>query len=680
MSDIRVYLDSFLNKPEDTLCILKQYMSHTGSEKGAIFVKNNSCKYHVLAQYPEYEVVSYVDEYPINSILIDNNVTKSSNFKTLYNVNTLMIIPVLSNLEIIGTVCLVNNTNGYTKDTNVRLSSYTSLLQIICSKHQVINEYKNTFSNEETCRDLFLANMSHEIRTPLNGVIGYNQLLLQTDMTQVQKSYLTSMNQCSIQLMQIINDILDFSKLTSGKMGVNSECLSLKDVNTSVSCATRQRIFEKRQKYNFVIHDDVPSFIILDKQKLIQIIINLVTNANKFTDIGGVIDVIVSQCANEHRIRIEVKDNGIGISETDQCKLFNSFTQIEASTFKTGSGLGLAISKKLCELLNGEIKLKSNIGIGSTFSFTVEYKPIEELSQEMTRDAKLLKDKVILVVDDNMDNRIMISEMLFQWEMKPVICASALEALRMILSDRYTFSLGLIDICMPGTTGIELAKQIKEDRPFFPLIALSSVDYFVDSGEFEHKLDKPINKIQLFNTIHNVLSKKQKPSSYIGDSDSDNDKRSSTLMKLSRNGRRPSVSDSSCQIEQFNMKSKILVVEDIVYNRVLLTSMLSNLKYTNVEEAENGLVALDKIKNACDDNKKYDVVLLDLRMPVMDGYDLVETMKNENILSPKIIIVSASVTDKDRNKCKQMGVDYFINKPIELQQLKDVMFHITDTL
>jgi CheY-like chemotaxis protein len=273
-----------------------------------------------------------------------------------------------------------------------------------------------------------------------------------------------------------------------------------------------------------------------------------------------------------------------------------------------------------------------------------------------------MKDKVILVVDDNADNRILLTEMLFEWKMKPIVCASALEALRMVMSNRYNFSMGLIDICMPGVTGSELAKQIKEERPFFPLIALSSIDTFVTTQEFEKKLDKPINRIQLFNSIYHVLSKKQVPSAFIGDEENIETEHLSTSLS------------------NFNKNIRILIAEDIIYNRNMLENMLENLSYTHIESAENGKIAIEMMENANNEGKPYEILLLDLRMPILDGYGVIQSIKEKGWNLPKIIVVSACVMDEDRYLCKTIGVKYFINKPIAMSQLKDVMLHATELL
>jgi CheY-like chemotaxis protein len=211
---------------------------------------------------------------------------------------------------------------------------------------------------------------------------------------------------------------------------------------------------------------------------------------------------------------------------------------------------------------------------------------------------------------------------------------------------------------MPGISGVELAKQIKEEKPFFPLIALSSLDTFVNTKEFEEKLDKPINKVKLLDTIFRTLFKERKPKSYIGQSD---------FISLS----------NSLTHTNFKKDSKILISEDILYNRTLLYSMLESLNYTNIETTENGLEAFEKMKKQYIKNEPYEILLLDLRMPVMDGFQVIEKIKNNNWELPEIIVVTASTMDSDIINCKKMGINYFITKPIDIQQLNEVMLHVT---
>lgn len=653
------YLEKLVNRTENISELLQMYIYSTSSRAGAIFIRNGTsntynCIEHINLDDKSNIKVKFEPIVPIEDISFDLNI----GYVAPYSVSTIINIPITIDNECIGIVCLLNRLEKYTEEIVNLLTLYISLTQLILSKEKILKECKEICNLDSQDKDLFLANMSHEIRTPANGVIGYGQLLMQTELSSVQRNYLTSQNQCCIQLMQIINNVLDFSKLSSGKMVISTECFTINEVIETIHSTIGQRINDKKQKIKFIVDDEFPMFIIMDKQKLIQIIINLTSNAYKFSDIGGEIEITFS-VLHLGKIQVTVKDNGIGISEQNQNKLFNAFEQIKTTDSRYGTGLGLVISQKLAKLLGGYISVKSTLGLGSTFSLTATFKPYEEYEKIIQQNSKLLKDKMILVVDDNTDNRILITELLFEWQMKPIICASALEALRMVMSDRYNFSIGLIDICMPGTSGSELAKQIKEERPLFPLIALSSLDTFITTKDFEQKLDKPINKIQLFNAIHSILSKKKIQSAFIGEENSS--------------------SDSSSPSYKFNKNARILITEDITYNRNMLENMLENLKYNNIDSAENGKIAIEMIEKANNNGKPYDIILLDLRMPIMDGYEVIDIIKKQN-WNIKIVVISASVMDEDRKRCKSIGIQYFITKPIAMSQLKDVMLHITELM
>lgn len=653
---IRNCLQKYNNRNEILSDLLHSHLKISESTNGLIFIKNiNGDEFKCIRN--SCIIDNIYTEIDINNINI--KIEENNGYEHIihildypYKIIKKIDIPMYYQNELVSIICLINSKFESINIYTDKVSHLISLSQLVLENIFINERYDNLVNNTKISKDLFLAKLSHEIRTPANGVIGYGQLLMQTELTQIQKVYLQSQNQCCIQLMQIINDILDFTKLSSEKMSMNKQCFSIEEVVDIVKNTLWQRILEKKQKIHIIIDNKIPHFIILDKQKLIQILINLVSNAHKFTDIEGSIEIYFNNKEN-YILEIIVKDNGIGISKKDQSKLFSVFGQVEPNLCSSGgSGLGLVISYKLAKFLGGYIKVVSDVGMGSSFIVNLKYDTYDNYEKNIKKNAKILKDKLVLIVDDNADNRILLSEMLFEWKMKPVVCASAIEAFRLIIGNRYNFSLGLIDICMPGISGTELAKQIKEELPLLPLIAISSIDSFITTKEFEYRLNKPVNKIELFNYIHSLIHKYN------------NVNINNYIVKNKRN--------ENILFE----KTKILVVDDVLYSRNMLKNMLNVLKYENVDVAENGNMAITLLNQKNNLNDNYDIILLDLHMPVLNGYDVIKHIKKNNWKLPKIIVVTASVIIDDRNKCQNLGIKYFLTKPIDMKELNNLILYI----
>lgn len=677
--DVSKYLKNFVNKTENTKELLILFLNRTKYKFAAIFWKKKNTVYDLIDHIQENNnedvsntdiQVSFTPFSHFSNIFVSNNSFNLGGYKAKYIIKNIINIPIQVHNDVIGVLCLGNKENKIIEEDVDNISDLISLTQLIINKIKLIEDYKRVYSDSTYfSKDLFLANMSHEIRTPLNGIIGYNQLLMSTELTITQKSYLSSVSQCSLQLMQLINDIIDFSKLSSGNMKVTRDYFSIRELLESIYETMKQRIITKKQKFEYKIDKNVPEFIIMDKQKLTQIIINLLSNSINFTNVSGRIDILIQN--NYNILKIHVVDNGIGISEINQSKLFNSFTQISNSLTKSGTGLGLAISKRLVELLKGEINIKSTLGEGSTFYFTCEHYKIEDLEKNIKKDSKILSNKYILAVDDNSDNRILLSDIFFEWNMKPIICASGKEALKLISADRYNFELGIIDICMPNMDGNELAKQIKQIKPLFPLVALTSLNDFININDFDSKLNKPINKLQMFNIIHSIVLHNRHDSAYIGntlDCDEEENKECDEENHI------------NSHISQFTKNYKILIAEDIIYNQTLIQNMIQKLGYENSTVSSDGQETIELLDYAYEANDPFSIILLDLRMPKMDGYDVIEHIKNKGYPLPRIVAVTASVLQEDRERCKKLGVQYFINKPIDMQQLKNVLLKISQSI
>lgn len=448
----------------------------------------------------------------------------------------------------------------------------------------------------------FLSSLNHEIRTPLNGIIGYSQLLSQSRLDTIQQSYVNSMNHCCLQLMELINDILDFSKLTTGKATVNNSYFAVSEVKEMIDSTLLYKIKEKNQRFDIVIDKSIPEHIYTDKQKIIQILINLISNSIKFTPKKGRIIVNIEK-ATDNKIEFIIEDNGIGIKKEYQEKIFEPFFQINPSIL--GSGLGLSISKKLVELLGGEIKIDSDEGKGAIFSFCI---PI----QEHITNISPLKDKFILVIDENTEDRLSTSEILFNCSMKVINCSSIKEGNLMI--KRFPFVAILISQ--------NLYKEL--DGIDIPIIGIQ----------------KPVVNTKLIDNIIQTITKNDISTHEIN-----------------------TVNSIELEVKEY----KILVAEDVSYNLDMLIKMLNNIGYSNITSVSNGEEAIEELKQ-----NSYDLILLDLKMPVMNGFDVLGYIKNNDILI-QTVVITASILESDKEKCKELGAKYFLLKPFNMNHLKKIL-------
>ena len=538
-NNILPYLNSLQNNSFNITSLLENIVCHSFAEIAVFFLSSleKKIKKSLACSKPNLTFIMRENELKLSE-KSEKIKIKSSEIIKINKNSFLVLINTSKNLE-----KLLENSRPW-----------LMLLKIATSK----------IFQRDSFRDLFMANLSHEIRTPLNGVIGYNQLLMNTVLNTTQKSYLASMRNCSIQLMQIINDVLDFFKLSSGKTKQYTLAFRPNEIISTVSDTLSQSLNAKKQTLSTSINGNVPEFVIGDKQKIIQIVMNILSNANKFSSINSTIKINLSYIDNN--LQICVQDSGIGISVFNQELIFNAFEQVENSTNNTGTGLGLTISQRLAEFLGGQIILSSKLGKGSTFKIIIPVETKIKKDIAYKHKIKLIENKSILVVDDNVTNRILLSSLLFKWETRPIICASGLEALNIIQaqksngSKRYSFHLGLIDICMQDMDGIELARYLKQELPLIPLIALSSVDSFILNKDFVAKLDKPIEERLLLDLLSNYINIKHAPSAFIGAEKPQN------LNSVIYN----------------NKNQRILIAEDVLCNNILLVSMLNSIGYNNI--------------------------------------------------------------------------------------------------
>ena len=305
--------------------------------------------------------------------------------------------------------------------------------------------------------------------------------------------------------------------------------------------------------------------------------------------------------------------------------------------------------------MGGDINVESCEHKGSTFSFTIAFKNYEEVEREIESKSISLLNKNILLVDECVESRIILSDLLFDIGVQPISCSTHKEAISLIKNNRFVFSAVIFDMTVNPFDSENAIEEIKSQRPLLPLLAITDKDFFIKSSSVDCKLEKPVNKVQLFKKLVNFI----KPLESDGSSSDSSD------------------CDSNSPNSLFRKNKKILIAEDVSDNRKLLIEMLKNFGYKNIDIAENGEVAINKIKEASYNGASYDILLLDIRMPVKDGYQVIDYVTKHNLEKPKIVVITASVVRKERERCNNLGVEYFISKPIDMKKLENTMLKVS---
>jgi signal transduction histidine kinase/CheY-like chemotaxis protein len=528
-------------------------------------------------------------------------------------------------------------------------ASYEKLEQRVEERTSELRQARDAAEEATRMKAQFLANMSHEIRTPMNAVIGMTSLLGESTLDERDREYVDTIRASGDHLLTIINDILDFSKMEAGRLELETQPFSVRACVEEALDLVALKASNCGTELTYEIEEGAQEAIIGDLGRLRQVLLNLLSNAVKFTQGGEVCVTVGSRPLRRgrHEMQFTVRDTGIGMAANRMHRLFGAFSQLDPSTTRThgGTGLGLAISKLLVELMGGRISVASKPGKGSTFTFTIEAEATDQPQTPITADIAVLEGKRVLIVDDIATNRRVASGYVRRWGMVPTDVATPADALQ-VLAGAEEFDLILLDHDMPGMSGVDLAKRIRRAHSRTPILMLTSI------GEVPSK-DK--------SDLAAVLTKPIKPSTLLD----------AVMVALLGPQTRPRTDAPAQTLDPTTaarLPLRILVAEDNPVNQKVLEATLGKLGYT-ADFVANGAEAV-----AAAERQPYDVLFMDVQMPIMDGLRATRTIvRRLGDARPRIVALTANATVEDRRRCMSAGMDDYLAKPVTPPKLVEAL-------
>jgi len=551
------------------------------------------------------------------------------------------------------------------KDKNTKSLGFRGIIRDVTERRraEALDQAKMAAESASHAKSEFLANMSHEIRTPLNSITGLTELLLDTRLSPDQKEDLGVIQSASYALLALINDILDFSKIEAGKLELEMANFQLRNFIGESIKILAIKTHEKRIELAYQVSPDVPDHIIGDPSRFRQVLLNLVGNAVKFTTEGEIIITVECQQKTDSNVDLlfSVKDTGIGISEEKHESIFSAFQQADGSTSRRygGTGLGLAVSSQLVNLMGGTIWVESELGKGSNFCFTSHFAvDTKAESQAPVLDAHEIKGKRVLIVYDNAIILEILRDLVESWEMVAFIAAGAKEAQQILTdgaSDKIPVDLALIDSDMSESDGIALVRWMRANQlSEIKTVMIQPHSSLRDQPDYERlningAVTKPVRPSDLLDAVRSAFSIETPAPA----------KPTRSIDPLIDQGRAP---------------LKILVAEDTPFNQKFILRLLGRWGHEAVV-VENGLLAVEAVKK-----NSFDIVLMDVQMPEMDGFEATATIRDWEYqvdMHIPIVAMTAHAMKGDRERCLDAGMDDYISKPISTEALQEIINDLT---